>query len=429
MKAVFLPPKENQCGNILWNKQDFSESSKEISESLAKLRNIGYWASPFPEGDGVTFSIQDKESEKAGNDIFNDFSIAFDWLELTWGTLGDSNLELAELEADREMKCIVIVPLEKVFIEQTIHLGPYSYFCKRQFDPKPYERLTNIEGEYLQFEVSFKYVDLLKLKKSFNHDNYVINKCLSLAEQALDIVRYVHSSFTRMEFTPNPAGQRDSGFFDVEIIPTEQTHLKPFEIGGISKSISVSNNWLGPELDHLYEEGVDYLVAIHNEDIENEMTHAVVGALRSCRQSFYSLGVESQFLNLVFTLDGLLDPDWKGWKHRTYVASLLSGGNLEKFNKTLKRYDELYHNVRNKLVHEGKDFYQLNEDPAEASEEFYNYIKDIVKLVSIKRFNNISEMKAYAVELLKRDEFKESYTTIINEVSAERGKAPQIPTW
>jgi len=430
MKAKFLPPRGNYCGNLLWNKVELNNHERAISNSLTKLRSIGYWASPFPEGDGVTFSIEDKEIVKSDDEMLEDFIHAFDYLEVTIGTSGDSNLELAELDADREMNCIVIVPLEKIFIEKTLYLDPYTFFCKKQFDSEPFERLTNIENEYLQFETKLKYKDLLKLNKTFDHNNYVINKCISLAEHALDIVRYVHSSFSRKEFTPNPAGQRDDGFYDIEIIPTERSHLKPFELSGISRPISISNNWLGPEVDHLYEEGVDYLSTIYSGGIENEITQAIIGALRSCRQSFYSLGNESQFLNLVFTLEGLVDPSaWTGWKQRTYVASLLSGGYVEKFGCSLKKYDELYHDIRNKLVHEGKDFYQLNEDPDKACDEIYNYIKDVVKLASKERFNDMAEMKSYSLNLLQKSEFKDKYTEIINTVSVARGKSPHIPAW
>jgi hypothetical protein len=61
MKARFLPPRENYSGNLLWNKEDFSNKESEISKSLHKLREIGYWASAFPEGDGVTFNIYDEK--------------------------------------------------------------------------------------------------------------------------------------------------------------------------------------------------------------------------------------------------------------------------------------------------------------------------------------------------------------------------------
>ncbi|EGR1894481.1 hypothetical protein D3O61_23500 [Vibrio vulnificus] len=428
MKARFLPPRDNYSGNLLWNKEAFSDKSQEISLSINKLRDMGYWASAFPEGDGVTFNFYD--STKTSEEMFDDFRLSFNWIEIERANSLDSNTELAELESDdRTIKCIVIVPLEKIYIQKTITLGKYEFFCRRELDPEPYERFADFDCEYVQFEEELNYKDLLRLNKTFDHNDYVINKCLSIAEHALDLVRYSHSSFKVREFTPNPAGQMSDGFFSVNIIPLGQTHLKPFKLSGISRPISVSNNWLGPQVDGFYAPAINYLSFIYSEDINNEIANSVVSALRSCRQSFYSIGTESQFLNLVFTLDGLTDPEWSGWKHRTYIAALLSQGCPEVFEKKLEMYDMLYTDVRNKLVHEGKDFYQFDVDPDEACETIFSYIKDVIDLIAIETFNSKSEMKDYATDLLRKPEYISKYTNVVNVVSAARGKNPQIPTW
>lgn len=432
MKAKFLPPYENCNGNLLWKKKNFEDKESEIETSLQKLRKIGYWVSPFPEGDGVTFKILAKSLIRNNYEMLQDFQSCFDWILIEKASSADSNTELADLEDEnRLIRCIVIVPLEKIFIQETLKLGKFTYFCRKQFDPEPYERLTNYESEYVQFEVQLIYRDLLRLDKTFEHNDYVINKCLSLAEHALDIVRFTHSSFKTKEFTPNPAGQMNNGSYSVDIIPIEKTHLKPFELSGISRSISVSNNWLGPQVDNFIDPCINYLALIYSvENINNEMANVVISALRSCRQSFYSIGPESQFLNLVFTLDGLVNPEsWTGWKQRTYIASLLSGGDHILFGKKLEEYDELYTNVRNKLVHEGKDFYELSTCPDVACEMVYCYIKDIINLIAIQSFNNRLDMKIYAQNLLKNLRFTSTYTEVINRVSASRGKTPKIPVW
>ena len=430
MKARFLPPRENYSGNLLWNKSIFRDSKSKIEISLDKLREIGYWASAFPEGDGVTFNVTDKTSKKSNDEMFDDFRSAFDWVDIEKAKSKDSNTELAELEGEDEtLECIVIVPLDKIYIQKTLVLGKYTFVCRKQFDEEPYERLADFEEEYLQFEVSLNYRDLLRLNKSINHNDHVINKCLSLAEHAMDIVRFAQSSFVTREFTPNPAGQMDNGFYSVNIIPLGKTHLKPLELQGISKPISVSNNWLGPQVDDFCEPGIDYLAFIYSNNIDNEMAKAVISALRSCRQSFYSIGDESQFLNLVFVLDGLTDPEWSGWKHRTYIAALVSNGNASLFGRKLEEYDRLYTDVRNKLVHEGKDFYELNEQSNSASQTIYEYIKDVVKLIAKVPLNTTEEMKSHAIALLQTQSFKDEYESIINRVSASRGKQPHVPKW
>ncbi|XHX76651.1 MAG: hypothetical protein RBJ76_19740 [Stenomitos frigidus ULC029] len=429
MQARFLAPRGNCSGNLLWNTAQFKEFEDEISYSLNLLREIGYWASAFPEGDGITFNFKDENISKTNEEMLTDFKNCFNWVDIELGKSNDSNIELAELEADRELKCIVIVPLDKIYVQRTLDIGPYTFFCRREFDPEPYERLTDFETEYLQFETCVSYEDVLRINQRLDHNDYFINKCISLAEHALDLVRYVHSSFIRREFTPNPAGQMSNGFYSVEIIPVDETHIKPLSLSGISRPFSVSNNWLDPQVDDFWAEGIDYLSTVYSGNVKNQMASSIIGALRSCRQSFYSLGYESQFLNLVFTLDGLTQPEWTGWKQRTYIAALLCKGCPNRFKSVLKRYDQLYHDVRNKLVHDGMDFYQLTEDPDQVSEEIYNYIKEVVKLVSRELFDNITNMKVYALELLQRQDFRDKYTDVINAASVSRGKNYQIPVW
>lgn len=431
MIAKLLYPRENVSGNLLWNKSKFADKQSEIISSLKKLRELGYWASQFPEGDGVTFTVN-KEVVKANEDILENFKSCFDWVSIESATLSDSNSVLAELENDDvELKCIVIVPLEKIYIQETIEIGKYKFFCRIEFDSEPYERLTKFPCEYLQFETQLNYKDLLKLNKTIEHNDVVINKCLSLAEHALDLIRFCHSSFKRREFTPNPAGQMNNGFYSVDIIPLGKTHLKPFELSGISRPISVGNNWLGPQVDNLIHPAIYYLSYIYSNDIDNDMAFSVKAALRSCRQSFYSIGAESQLLNLIFTLDGLAEPEskWKGWEHRTYMAALLSNASASVFEKKLESYDKIYTEVRNKLVHEGKDFYQLSYEPDELCEEVYDYIKDLVTLISRKPFNYNHEMKAYAQGLLKNQDFVDAYTRVITRVSNARGKKFKLPRW
>jgi len=150
MKARFLPPRENYSGNLLWNKSEFSDVKSRIEISLGKLREIGYWVSPFPEGDGITFNIYDEAIKKSNKEMLDDFRAAFDWVDIEKSKSKDSNLELAELEDEgRMLDCIVIIPLEKIFIQKTLVLGKYTFYCRKDFDEEPYERLANFEGEYL----------------------------------------------------------------------------------------------------------------------------------------------------------------------------------------------------------------------------------------------------------------------------------------
>jgi hypothetical protein len=432
MKARLLPPRENYSGNLVWRKEDFIGKIDEISISLKKLREIGYWVSLFPEGDGITFIYKYEKHPKNNIEILEDFRRCLEWISIDLAKSSNSNIELADLEDEnKKMECTIIVPIEKIYIQETISIGQYTFYCEKQFDDKPNERLSEQNGSYIQFNCQLSYKDLLKLNTTIDHNSYIINKCLSMAENALDLVRFSHSSFTRKEFTPNPAGQRPSGFYDVEIIPLDRTHLKPLVISEISRPLAVSNNWLGPQVDSLYYPGLDYLSDVYSKIIENELSKVVTCTIRSCRQSFYSIGEESQFLNLIFALDGLsnIDPDWKGWQQRTYIAALTCNNSLIEFKNNLEVYDKLYTEVRNKLVHDGKDFYQLQADSNESSEQVFKYIKTIIVLIESNNFSTLNELRGHAVKLLSQEEYKIAFKEVIGRVAKLRGTTPKYPKW
>jgi len=81
MIAIFKPPRDPYTGNLLWNVTEALSFNSEIQHSLEEIRKRGYWASPFPEGDGVTF--RDEAESKKDIEILNDFRACFEWLKIS----------------------------------------------------------------------------------------------------------------------------------------------------------------------------------------------------------------------------------------------------------------------------------------------------------------------------------------------------------
>lgn len=80
MKAILKPPRDPYTGNLLWNIEEALNFHSEIIRSLEDIRKLGYWASPYPEGDGVTFI--DESKKKKYIEILNDFRSCFGWLDI-----------------------------------------------------------------------------------------------------------------------------------------------------------------------------------------------------------------------------------------------------------------------------------------------------------------------------------------------------------
>jgi hypothetical protein len=173
MHVRLLPPRENYSGNLLWNKEEFPPLKEMIDRGIEELRKLKYWASAFPEGDGITFVWRD--GEKSPDELLADVRACFPALSIELGTSKDGNQELADLtSADTMLPCTVIVPVAKVFLEATHHIGDYNLRCQMQFDREPESRLTEHDGEYLQFEAELHYRHLLLLHRDIDCENAVI---------------------------------------------------------------------------------------------------------------------------------------------------------------------------------------------------------------------------------------------------------------
>ena len=79
--AVLYPPHHEYTGNLLWSASDVIGREAEIGVSINQLRELGYWASAFPEGDGVTFT--EDTGKKRNDELALDIRTCFDWLDIS----------------------------------------------------------------------------------------------------------------------------------------------------------------------------------------------------------------------------------------------------------------------------------------------------------------------------------------------------------
>lgn len=429
MQASLLPPKANYHGNLLWNTGEHAERATEIENACRQLTALGYWASAFPEGDGVVFSVPDGTSEA---DMLMHFRAAFPWLDISFKTRSNTNAELAELDGDRMIPCTFAVPLDKIFFEEPFSIADYRFFPHISGDEAAdEERVDEFDQEYVEFELAVSNRELLQTTESIDAGNRLINRVLNHAEKALDVIRTTCSRFHRIEYTPNPAGQCADGVYRIHVEPRGTTYFKPQILSGISRPISANNNWLGPEVDVPFSPELPVLVDMLAGTIAGPLIDASFTAIRACRYAFYAIAPEAQFLSLVFALDGLVSPDpkWTGWKHRTFVAAAISRCNAGRFKARLTDYDALYAEVRNPLVHHAKHFEDLPSSPEASSQTIYEYIKDVVDFIGMESFTDRPAFNAKIIAFLQDDAIKAQYTGVINTVSAARGKNPEIPKW
>lgn len=76
MNIIIIPPRPPYTGNLIWDKVDGQMYSRETEKSVSELVALGYWASFYPEGDGVTFT---DSTGKDDTQMIDEFKAAFSW--------------------------------------------------------------------------------------------------------------------------------------------------------------------------------------------------------------------------------------------------------------------------------------------------------------------------------------------------------------
>lgn len=86
MKATLTFPKTiprqglsplRHYGNLIWSLSN-PQDDELVTQGLEYLRRRGYYASPFPEGDGICYDIKGLPNET----IYKDIILAFHWLNI-----------------------------------------------------------------------------------------------------------------------------------------------------------------------------------------------------------------------------------------------------------------------------------------------------------------------------------------------------------
>lgn len=86
MKVDYYHQRENIYGNIMWDKElgqsdethpIKSMPTKNGEHPIETFTNLGYFASCFPEGDGIV--IQDKSNTKTAGMVADDIIKCFGW--------------------------------------------------------------------------------------------------------------------------------------------------------------------------------------------------------------------------------------------------------------------------------------------------------------------------------------------------------------
>lgn len=363
---------------------------QRLRESVGELHRRGYFASPFPEGDGVSIRHESYDEEQAAEDIF----AAFPWLSLDDNDASRSVAErLNRLHARRSVAVKYLVPAETLQVDHTLKLGPYVIHQpivphEHTVDAHPWAmHLLDVPGadvdpgwdplsapagslaSYLRFPLIEGRTEveaslLFPVGTGVIQQEPLALQVTEHADRVLDVLRYRYCNHKRPHLVPQHAGVLTSSFRAAYLMP-EVPDIEPGLVTAKAQVFEALNTWLGLEVDADVSVDDIYLATIASGDCANEIEQRLRAGLRARGQAFLLVNPEMRFVSLVFAIDAIAAVGRKtGDDQRNHVAAVSSNGKRDIFDRILARIKTLY-SVRNAIVHRGESFAEHGAEPVE----------------------------------------------------------------
>lgn len=362
------------------------------------------------------------------------------------------------------MHCEILVPVAKLWVEDLFSIGGYTFIPPVEdggftSDNHPwYELLEDVPGTFrpeaetfgqwaesvnrsrdllhyplIRCSVDLPQSDLLLLDMDRGARLRVLRQAAEHADAGLDLLRTAYCNYRRPEYLPNPAGELADGTTVIYLTSAHPPLRQPL-IAEIARPIKTSNNWLGLEASVLNEPFYAWLAGVMDGSHSNQLIDRVRGAVRASAQSFYTTYDEARYLALIFALDGLCAPDrnWRGWKHRTYIAAVAANGSLSRFEKGLEEFEYLYSDIRNKLVHGGASFASLGVEALSWTDKLHSLLISCVQTIESNSFHSVSQLHGSMTSLLRQPDYGFAIARVISQNDTRTGRttpANHYPVW
>ncbi|MGB3311264.1 MAG: hypothetical protein WBG32_11640 [Nodosilinea sp.] len=455
-KAILKHQHKNVNANLIWGAPLPSQLASLLGDGCRQLHELGYHASCFPEGDGLTLNHPTYSPVNALKDI----CLAFPWLDIA-----DKKRTEDDLYGDEIAKCKVLVPIEKLHLTTSISIEPYHFFPPIGHDesnePHPWHEhlsttnsmeiweayelspdenssgITKIDFlltyPLVEVSVDIPYRELIAAKEYPDGMSPLLRRCSECADRGLDLIRLEECNYKRHEHLPCIAGQLLDGFHAAYVIPPSNSPFRPKLYCHFASPFQVIPNWLGLDVHGELSQDISDIAPIVFGTTKDEMSQRIRGAVRAVGQAFYILTPEARFLSLVVALDGLCSPkkNWNGLAHHSYIAAVGANGEVSRFKFWLETFCAAYSDVRNPIVHQGSSFIELEIVPAKVSNHIVWLIRSCINTVIDRQIKTVDNLHSYTLGMLTSPDFKQALAEFVNGVNESQAysKHLKMPKW
>jgi hypothetical protein len=372
MNSVLKLSFVNNCGNLIWM-PPYLYPIDDLENGIEDLRASGYWVSAFPEGDGLTFKMEDPSKKES----FKDFEISFPWMNIT----NYNQDEEFDFEKDLFNFQIVMLPLTRLRIKSSLLSKNICIFPAGELSLESLNIIVPGKLDIDNIEESSKSNDLRTLITSCTHidkevfyhnpivvfrdtisiaeykilshkdDVALIKKYSERAEDVLDLIRFFECDYLTPEMLPAKAGIWDDKYSAALIyFPKDQ-------IGFVqSREVEIKTNIKGIGADFYRTDLINQqpIFIYSNEEVGD------VGRISKYALRLNSLIAESEnqsnkFIHIMTLFEYLGNPNKyeqfqkiKG-KIITYIAK-----NKTDYNKLSTKFIYYSKDLRTEIIHNGK---------------------------------------------------------------------------
>ena len=397
MRAVIKNASETHSGNLIWSKP-YIYPKYELRNAINNLKNLGYWISSFPEGDGICF----KHETKTEMNVFNDFRVSFPWMTITeYSTSKDFDYQKDIFDYQ-----IVIMPLSRLKIDSIIHAGKYSIYPSSEFilDEINILKSRNPLRNYItDFTGTSKEVFesnplIVFSTNSINYESYnqmdasqdedLIRQLSNETNPIMDLVKYYHGEYFYPEIMSANAGLWDEKYSTAMIyFPSKNIahyQAREVEVKTFIKSIGID----------LISCDLIEVNPILNFEL-NETGNIAKHALRLNSNILESDDLTIKFVLIMTLFEYLAFPyDYKSFRVVKGKIGLHVADNKTEYDKLMIRFEELtaglkkndgskdrIMGLRTSIIHLGKrieDLIPLKEKQKELFQELQFYVKSVI---------------------------------------------------
>ena len=393
MRSILKLPYENYWGNLIWM-PPYVYPAGDLERGVEKLTKKGYSINLFPEEDGLTFPLGDHPLDG----IFQDFCIAFPWMEIICYPGGAS----PDYENDILKYQIVVLPLSRILIEtaildKDICLFPPGEFAVDKLNVVNLGRelpsaLTGIDlrdkiTSITKVDVSvFKDSPIIVFRDDIPYERYMelshhddvllIKRYSEQADRLMDIIRFYECDYTIPELLPARLGVWNDRY-SAALVYFPKFRSSMVQAREVENRTCIKG--IGLAVSQIENPGISLLLPMRSGGLVNIAWHA----LRMNTQVLEAASESLKFIQVMMLLEYLTNPfEFAAFKKRKGNLIAVLTDERKKYHELaeeLRYYSEV---LRTDLIHNGKRLEDLLPDEDDIKKLFWrlqSLLRDLIE--------------------------------------------------